>query len=108
MRRVTAGAQLKIAPLSPVSCGSMVCRMDGARTVVVAVKATFSLHHERLAELVRPDKVVVADRFGDNPEAGSHFAARELVPSLPRPGAIVYGHARAPAGTWVVSQAVRF
>ncbi|KYG04553.1 hypothetical protein BE21_46125 [Sorangium cellulosum] len=80
--------------------------MQGAERLTVIVKATFSLVHERTAELAAPAALVGADIPRDG--WGSLEQACETAPYLPSAGVLVRGHASAPAGTTVTALSVRF
>ncbi|WP_438001810.1 DUF2169 domain-containing protein [Sorangium sp. So ce185] len=96
---------LPVATLTPASCGAVLWRMQGAERLTVIVKATFSLVHERTAELAAPAALVGADVPRDG--WGSLEQACETAPYLPSAGVLVRGHASAPAGTTVTALSVR-
>ncbi|WP_437616033.1 DUF2169 domain-containing protein [Sorangium sp. So ce834] len=96
---------LPVATLTPASCGAVLWRMQGAERLTVIVKATFSLVHERTAELAAPAALVGADVPRDG--WGSLEQACETAPYLPSAGVLVCGHASAPAGTTVTALSVR-
>ncbi|WP_438030173.1 DUF2169 domain-containing protein [Sorangium sp. So ce233] len=79
--------------------------MQGAERLTVIVKATFTLVHERCAELAAAADLVRADQPREG--WGSLDEACETAPYLPSAGVLVRGHASAPAGETATSLSVR-
>ncbi|WP_433936755.1 DUF2169 domain-containing protein [Sorangium cellulosum] len=79
--------------------------MQGAERLTVVVKATFSLIHERCAELAAAADLARSDQPREG--WGSLDEACETAPYLPSAGVLVRGHACAPAGETATSLSVR-
>lgn len=74
--------------------------------VTVIVKATFSLVHQGLMKIARPDPIFTADiHHGNNPLRTVRYSS-DLAPYLPATDVLLTGHAYAPSGeraTWVTA-----
>lgn len=96
---------IPIIAVTPASTSAVLWRMQGAERITVIVKATFTLHHERPAELTTPLEIIQADKLRDG--AGSLEEASEMAPYIPGAGVYVRGHACAPAGQTATALKVR-
>jgi uncharacterized protein YjbI with pentapeptide repeats len=96
---------LTISPLSPVSCGVVLCRQGGILWATIVVKATFQLVHGGLARLLAPLALVQQDE--PTVQGASVTRARETAPHMPNAGVVLTGHAHAPDGRAVPSMSVR-
>ncbi len=74
--------------------------------VTVIVKATFSLVHQGLMKVARPDPIFTADiHHGNNPLRTVRYSS-DMAPYLPATDVLLTGHAYAPSGeraTWVTA-----
>lgn len=79
--------------------------MRGASRLTAVVKATFSLIHEKVAEVTTPVEIVREDQ----PQNGqaSLREASEVAPFLPNAGVLLRGTAYAPAGQAATGRLVR-
>lgn len=81
-------------------------RFRGQLRVTVIVKATFSLVHQGLMKIARPDPIFTADiHHGNNPVRTVRYSS-DLAPYLPATDVLLTGHAYAPAGeraAWVTA-----
>jgi hypothetical protein len=92
-----------IALLCPFTAGTSIWQaQDGAATLTVCVRGTFSLVHGREAVLADAQEPVTGDRYyerGGGIRGPSLYAASELVPYKPRADVILVGSAFAPEQT---------
>ncbi|MFO0757651.1 MAG: DUF2169 domain-containing protein [Byssovorax sp.] len=83
--------------LCPFSAGTLTWQgQDGAWTLTVVVKGTFSLVHGQEAVLADYQAPVEADQHYDNDARSSLYCASELVPYKPRTDVVLVGSAFAP------------
>jgi uncharacterized protein YjbI with pentapeptide repeats len=99
---------VEVVALEPISCGSVLWRMDGGLRLTVIVKATLGLVHDGTARLIAPLPLTIKDAYRERSPTRSLEAAADLAPYLPAAGAVVSGHAYAPPGQAVPAMSVRF
>jgi len=91
------------ALLCPFTAGTSIWQaQDGAWTLTVCVRGTFSLVHGREAVLADAQEPVVGDRYyknGGGIRGASLYAASEVVPYKPRADVLLVGSAFAPEQT---------
>jgi hypothetical protein len=91
------------ALLCPFTAGTSIWQaQDGAWTLTVCVRGTFSLVHGREAVLADAQEPVMGDRYyknGGGIRGASLYAASEIVPYKPRTDVLLVGSAFAPEQT---------
>ena len=79
-----------LVPLQPLACGSVLWRLGAQSRLTFVVKATFTIHHGALAELIAPVGLATLAPVSDD--------LPDLAPFLPSAGILLTGHACAPQG----------
>jgi hypothetical protein len=106
----TVSSPLWPVPITTVgrSRGGTVVFMRGGKLHVTCIlKSTFRLVPDESMQITQPEDIVLADTaYTDNPSASIRVSS-EVVPFLPRVDVLLTGHACAPLGKRVPSQAVR-
>lgn len=99
----SAARSMHTALLCPFTVGTSVWQaQDGAWTLTVCVRGTFSLVHGREAVLAEAQEPVTGDRYyknGGGIRGASLYAASEIVPYKPRADVLLVGSAFAPEQT---------
>ncbi|HEY4116447.1 MAG TPA: DUF2169 domain-containing protein [Byssovorax sp.] len=93
-----ANPLVEIAPLGPIQAASAGFSQRGGTHLTLVVKATFSLVHDGVAELVDPEPVHAAEVHQKNNPTRSIRAASDLAPYQRRADVMFVGHAYAPGG----------
>lgn len=102
---MTTAPQLSVSPVSPVSCGAVLCRQGGILWATIVVKATFHLVHGGPARPIAPLPLVLRDQASAHGASLTH--AGETAPHVPNAGVVLTGHAHAPDGRAVPSMSIR-
>jgi hypothetical protein len=91
--------QVRTARLCPFAAEPLLWRNhDGAWTLTVCARGTFTLAQGREATLAKDQEPIVADRHHDGDPRASLWAASEIVPYKPRVDVVLIGSAFAPGG----------